>query len=94
MNDSKQDSRKEAIKASVNYLKEVLDLKEPLNIKLEEIDQTEDNKFWLITLSYDDITLENIFEDNTRTYKIFKINKIANEVHSMKLTDYEYRRSY
>ena len=88
MSSVNQDSKREAIKAAVSYLKEVLDLKG------EEIDQTEDNKYWLITLSYDDITLENIFNDNTRTYKVFKINKINNEVESMKLRDYEYKRTY
>lgn len=94
MSSVNQDSKREAIKAAVSYLKEVLDLKGEVNIKLEEIDQTEDNKYWLITLSYDDITLENIFNDNTRTYKVFKINKINNEVESMKLRDYEYKRTY
>lgn len=89
-----QRSKKAAIEAAVDYLKEILNSKDPLNIKLEEIDQTDDGRYWLITLSYDDITLENIFEDNTRTYKVFKIDKTNNEVHSMKLRDYEYRRSY
>lgn len=95
--DKNSESKKAAIQASADYLKEVLTISpeseiNPVNIKLEEIDQSEDGKYWLITLSYDDITLDTLFEGDTRAYKVFKVDKKSNQVVSMKIRDYDSRR--
>ena len=56
------------------------------NIVLEEIELTEDEKYWFITLSYNDPSesksVQNIFG---KTVKIFKIRRDDGEVMAMKI---------
>jgi len=61
------------------------------SIQLEEIELTDDNKYWFVTLSYEgsDIpTSTNLWLANrSRKYKIFKIDAKSGEVRSMKIRD-------
>ena len=59
--------------------------------QLEEAEITDDNKFWLITLSYESKDIPAgpfLFSTGkTRKLKIFKINASTGEVRSMKIRD-------
>lgn len=50
-------------------------------VELEEIEFTLDEHFWLITLSYEQSTLDFA----PRQYKVFKIDAVTGEVRSMKI---------
>jgi len=52
-------------------------------IQLEEIEQDDTNKFWLVTLSYPDP--ESPIFTASRKYKIIKVRKSDGEVISMKI---------
>jgi hypothetical protein len=74
---------KRAAEIARTYLK---DLKNPKNILLEEVDQSDNDNFWLITLSHDTAFSENVIGFlKGRSYKIFKIDKYSGKVISMKL---------
>ncbi|MDI6735515.1 MAG: hypothetical protein QME42_04865 [bacterium] len=54
------------------------------NIMLEEVELSDDEQFWLITLSYNDLStgIQNMFG---KTVKLFKVRKDNGEVISMKI---------
>jgi len=60
-------------------------------IQLEEIEVTDDNKYWNITLSYEssDVPMASSgwLISKTRKFKIFKIDAKSGEVRSMKIRD-------
>ena len=84
-----------AVTAARNYIKgfpELLD--NPLhNLRLEEVELTEDEKYWLITLGYDDpeglkhipafLTPETRL--SSREYKIFRVNSENGKVEAMNI---------
>jgi len=84
-----------AITAARDYIKEVQPLlDDPLeNLKLEEVELTEDEKHWLITLGYDKINkpeevpefLPPAFQRPSREYKLFRINSDSGKVEAMKI---------
>lgn len=91
-NDDKLLDLKFAIEACKNYLNRIMDVKE---ILLEEVEESSDGKYWLITLSHEDkIKVEkkrSYFDKLTipfhRSYKIIKFDKRASTIHSMKIRD-------
>jgi len=77
---------KDATQNAFKYLEE---LQEDLQgILLEEVELTEDEKFWLITLSFPDPEqcVPEIL-NLRRKYKIFKINSTTGKVVSMKIRE-------
>ncbi|MDT3740874.1 MAG: hypothetical protein RO257_15400 [Candidatus Kapabacteria bacterium] len=80
-------SNKEAAQKAIEYLENFYD--ETKNILLEEVELTDDNKFWLITLSYDSklpmSALDIAVGKNNRSYKIFEVSTTKGEVKSMKI---------
>ena len=86
---------KSAISAARDYIKEVQPLlDDPLeNLKLEEVELTEDEKHWLITLGYDKTSkpdevpefLPPAFQRPLREYKLFRINYDSGQVEAMKI---------
>ncbi|MGB3791068.1 MAG: hypothetical protein WA949_23885 [Phormidesmis sp.] len=84
-----------AITAARDYIKEFQALLDnPLeNLRLEEVERTEDRKYWLITLGYDDPDglkhLPDFLTPSTqlssREYKLFRVNSDSGEVESMKI---------
>ena len=57
-------------------------------VRLEEVEITEDGKFWLITLSFPDRdpSPSNLFLAGTnRQYKVFKVDATTGQVVSMKI---------
>jgi hypothetical protein len=75
-------SNKEAAQKAIEYL--VNFYSDTKNVLLEEVDVSEDNKFWLITLSFDSIIPQSALDiaigKNSRDYKIFEIDKMTGEV--------------
>jgi len=61
--------------------------------QLEEVEITDDNQYWFITLSYESSDLpENPFVftlGRTRKFKIFKIDAKTGEVKSMKIREFK-----
>lgn len=60
------------------------------NLRLEEVELSEDKKFWLITLGFDCLSRNNrlqVVPQYAREYKIFKINAETGEVESMKIRE-------
>lgn len=82
----------DAIRVAINYLRRVLDVK---NVLVEEIDQTTDGKYWLITLSHENLskgkkkrTLSDLITiPLDRSYKIIKIDKQIGMILSMKIRE-------
>lgn len=85
-----------AVNAASNYLLSIKDIMGNLqNMRLEEVELSEDRKYWLITLGFD-IPIKNknplgiaglLQEGNflTRKYKLFKVKSETNEVEAMKI---------
>ncbi len=77
---------KYATQNAFKYLKELQE-GDIQGILLEEVEITEDEKFWLITLSFLDPEqrVPEILNIPRRKYKIFKINSTTGQVVSMKI---------
>lgn len=89
---------KTAVNTALNYVREFRSeidgrLEE---LRLEEVELSEDGKYWLITLGYSvpvtEITVPAIMlppmdtkKRFQRDYKIFKVNSETNQVESMKI---------
>lgn len=69
---------KEAVGKASTFLQVLIP--NALKERLEEVELTEDEKYWLVTLSY----LETMIETQ-RQYKSFKVDATSGEVQSMKI---------
>lgn len=88
---------KSAVEAARTYLRSIQDMLDtPLNnLRLEEVELSEDDQYWLITLGYDNPNkprdLSNLslvapqLARLAREYKIFRIRSEDGEVKSMKI---------
>ncbi|MBA7548531.1 hypothetical protein ES705_40992 [subsurface metagenome] len=78
---------KKVIEKAVEYLKKFFPNAE--RVQLEEVELSDDDKFWNITLSYEDLEPSPgyITFGKKRFYKIFKIDTNNMEVRSMKIRD-------
>jgi len=89
-----------AVRTAGEYFKSIesdLNGKTPENLRLEEIEKTEDGNYWLITLGHDVINKVNrvaaVFSPSdaepgleySREYKLFRVNASTGEVESMKI---------
>ena len=79
---------KEASQKAIEHLKLLYSDQELGKILVEEAELTEDNKFWLISLSFKQINPagivgQSVFADN-RSHKIFKLHADTGDVRSMK----------
>ena len=82
------DVREAAQKASEYFAGLYKDKALTKDVQLEEVDQENHGKYWLITLSYPDPsepTLGGVTLNFTRKYKVFKIDSNTGEVKSMKI---------
>lgn len=70
---------KQAVQAARSYLNQIQG-GVPYNLNVEEVDQTPNKRYWLITLGYN----ESAFI-NSKVYKIFTIAADDGEVVSMKI---------
>lgn len=92
---------KTAVSAATHYLASLQDIVGNLgDLRLEEVELSEDKKYWLITLGFDVSTKSRnplginfnpegslMRETNllTREYKLFKVNSETGEVEAMKI---------
>lgn len=79
---------KEAAQRASQYFADLYET-ESAAVQLEEVELTEDGKFWLITLSYPvrrafDVPIPP-FMQQKREYKLFKIDTKTGGVRSMKI---------
>ena len=76
---------KVAANAGAEYLKQLFP--DAKNIQLEEVEISEDEKFWSVTLSFDDGDNYSLHFNRAKKYKIFKINANTGNVQSMKIRE-------
>ncbi len=74
-----------ATNAAVEYLKQFFP--EAGNVQLEEIEISEDDRFWTVTLSYDESDRFGMAYNRAKKYKIFKIDANTGGVLSMKIRE-------
>jgi hypothetical protein len=77
---------KEATEKAVEHLKKFYPTVE--KIQLEEVEITDDDKYWNIVLSYENmeiIPLSYLQIGQQRTFKVFKIDANTGNVRSMKI---------
>ncbi|MBI5250399.1 MAG: hypothetical protein HY912_12965 [Desulfomonile tiedjei] len=70
---------KKAAMVAANYLMEILE-RRPDGLEVEEIELSDDDFYWLVTLGYDVDPL-----GRNRKYKVFRIRADSGEVESMKI---------
>jgi len=81
---------KEAVKIANNYINDVFDSDKISKIQLEEIELTDDEQYWFITLSYKYADLAGIIlSDTKKNYRIFKIDSETGDVKFMKIREAE-----
>ncbi|NEP82228.1 MAG: hypothetical protein F6K39_31245 [Okeania sp. SIO3B3] len=81
-----------AVLAAKDYLQSLPGLFEYKikELRLEEVELSEDRKYWLITLGFITTTAgeeESFFLKKERDYKVFKIHAETGEVESMKIRE-------
>ena len=77
---------KEATEKAVEHLKQFYPTVE--KVQLEEVELTDDDKYWIIVLSYENmeiIPLSYLQVGQQRTFKVFKIDANTGIVRSMKI---------
>jgi len=85
---------KQAIEIALGTFSEFYPQFTGANVMLEEIEESEDGKWWLITLGYDAKRAlsphHRMFQSETyRAYKTFKIDKASGKVAAMKIKSVE-----
>ncbi|NER04808.1 MAG: hypothetical protein F6K17_20500 [Okeania sp. SIO3C4] len=81
-----------AVSAAKKYLQSLQSILEYKiqDLRLEEVELSEDRKYWLITLGFITTTAgeeESFFLKKERDYKVFKIHAETGEVESMKIRE-------
>lgn len=71
---------KEAVKIAYEYFRSLRP--ESGSVQLEEVEPTEDEGYWLITLSH---SSPDLFDVENRQYKTLKVNATDGRVVSMKI---------
>jgi hypothetical protein len=90
-------SIKQAVTAAYDYLAELSDLikTDLADLRLEEIELSEDQQFWLVTLGYDRALKNNLLPalglpertQYQREYKLLKVNAETGEVEALKIRE-------
>lgn len=82
---------KDAAKAAAEYFSKLYSGKQYSDLLLEEVELSEDEKHWLITLSYaykpapPASALDIFSKQSPRKYKLFKIDASTGNVEAMKI---------
>jgi hypothetical protein len=80
---------KEAVKAATEAIKDLLPGPDLGDLRLEEVEQTDDERYWLITLGYSVRQFSPIvplpLRGHDRIYKQFKVDADTGRVMSMKI---------
>ena len=94
MEDKRVIDVRRAVQSARDYIQDIQDLLEsPLeNLRLEEIELSEDEQYWLVTLGYDiekqnnlPMLLASKPQELSREYKLFQINSDSGKVEAMKI---------
>jgi hypothetical protein len=80
---------KEATQRASEYFAGLYEDQAVANVLLEEVEQADHGKYWLITLSYPVPPALAGFNFSKRQYKVFKIDAKTGEVKSMKIRKVE-----
>jgi len=81
---------KEAARRASEYFAGLYPVESNSNVQLEEVELTEDGKYWFITLSYPvPSELAALNFNFKRKYKVFKIDAETGQVVSMKIRKVE-----
>ncbi|MFH1743343.1 MAG: hypothetical protein ABIH23_30420 [bacterium] len=82
---------KEAATKALQYFKDLYPATVLSSILLEEVELSDDRKFWLITLGYMPQTANPFlpFGPGGREFKVFKVNSETGEVVSMKIKTFK-----
>jgi len=77
---------KTAVYAAYQYLRSLQEVMGGTlyNLRLEEVELSEDRDFWLVTVGFDRAEFPAIMTED-RNYKIFKVNSQTGEVEAMKI---------
>ena len=82
---------REAVRAATEYCKHLFEDLLISDLSLEEIEPTEDRKYWLITLGLSvpvkNTALPTYLQVPRRKLKVFKVNSQTGEVVAMKMRD-------
>ncbi len=79
---------KQATRIAMHYLFELMPALRNQNVMLEEVEQSDDGRYWLITLGYDSVSRAAVvlgLRGQAREYKTFKVDANTGEVLSMKI---------
>ena len=78
---------KEAVANAFNFLRDIYGGESLHDIRLEEVEQSEDGKSWRITLSFlrDLSPLATALGKFSREYKVFSVDAATGAVQSMKI---------
>lgn len=80
---------KEAVKVATEYIQTLFAEKQIPELRLEEVELSQDSQFWEVTLSF--VTREPTAylslgdAARTREYKVFRVNAETGQVQSMKI---------
>ncbi|MGI9104681.1 MAG: hypothetical protein ACR2G4_00370 [Pyrinomonadaceae bacterium] len=80
---------KQATQSATNFISGLYSTEVISNSMLEEVELSEDGKYWLITLSFSapSSSVSLLFSSGGRRYKIFKVDTDTGEVVSMKIRE-------
>lgn len=78
---------KHAVDAASNFLVGLYANNTVADVRLEEVELSEDDKHWLITLSFQSIAGPSLGIFNKRQYKVFKVDADTGKVVSMKIRE-------
>jgi hypothetical protein len=78
---------KDAVQAAMAAIRELLPASELNDLRLEEVDQSEDERFWLITLGFYPPSEGPLapLARAPRKYKVFTVDADTGKVRSMKI---------
>jgi hypothetical protein len=84
---------RQAVKTAVKFFTESFGLARPSDAQLEEIEMSEDGRFWLITVGYDNPTAVNVVKGKfvlphqvpLRKYKVVKVDAQDGQPVSIKI---------
>ena len=86
---------KEAVDKAISIFRDIVDVRNVTELRLEEVELSEDGKYWLITLGYDRAKPGDPFagllgsakREFIREYRVLKISSSTGELLSMKIRE-------
>ena len=83
---------KQAVKKAAEQLVVVLTDRPIANVEVEEIERTDDERYWLVTMGYTDNPIDSVIssiarDGRNRRYKVLKIDAATGEFVSMKMRE-------